>query len=158
MTRDNNLQVNFLELADRWITVELKTGEMQYKFFPSHLPYDSMRELADGLGNLLSRETQVIARWNDEPVEHEFAFTKTGEQIELKVYLVKATSFGKQREEVFAVTSAAYAIIRPFWKALRELETRYSSEEYLQRLRYSFPTNEMSYFTQQFEKLKLTQK
>jgi hypothetical protein len=144
-----------LDLGDSGAEVELSVGENRYSFLPTHVAYDSIRDLVDALGNLLSGYAQVNVRWNDEPAEHEFVFEKSGDQADFKVYFLKNTLLGLEREEVFATRGTVYEIIRPFWKALRDLEGRYTAEEFLRRWREPFPTNEMRHFNQRFEKLKI---
>ncbi len=157
MNRSERFTIKFDDLADGWLTVRLKEGNQEYTFFPSHVPYDSIQELADGLGNLLLGYLQAKTRWNDEPVEHEFVFDKTENQLSFRVRLLNETRLGKQPEEVFATHGTLYQIIRPFWVALRDLETRYSAEEYQRRWQEPFPVNEMRVLTAQFEKLKQAQ-
>lgn len=157
MIRSERFTIRFDDLENGWLTVRLEKGEQKYMFVPSHVPYDSIQELADGLGNLLSGYTEAKVRWNDEPVEHEFFFDKTETALFFKVVLLHETRFGKQPEEVFAMQGTLYQIIRPFWVALRDLETRYSTEEYQQRWRELFPVNEMRLLTAQYEKLKQAQ-
>lgn len=157
MNRSERFNIRFDDLENGWLTVRLKNGDQEYTFIPSHVPYDSIRELADGLGNLLLGYTQTKARWNDEPVEHEFVFDKTGNQLSFQVMLLNERRLGKQPEEVFAIQGTLYEIIRPFWAALRDLETRYPAEEYQRRWREPFPVKEMRVLTAQFEKLKQAQ-
>jgi hypothetical protein len=157
VNRNERFKIRFDDLENGWLTVRLKNGDQEYTFIPSHVPSDSIRELADGLGNLLLGYTQTKARWNDEPVEHEFVFDKRGSQLSFRVMLLKETRLGKQSEEVIATQGTLYDIIRTFWVALRDLETRYPAEEYQQRWREPFPFNEMRLLTAQFEKLKQAQ-
>ena len=157
VNRSERFTIKLDDLADGWLTVRLKEGNQEYTFFPSHVPYDSIRELADGLGNLLSGYTQAKTRWNDEPAEHEFLFDKADNELSFRVMLLNETRLGKQPEEVFATQGTLYGIIRPFWVTLRDLETRYPAEEYQHRWREPFPVNEMRLLTTQFEKLKQAQ-
>ncbi|MFN7944013.1 MAG: hypothetical protein U0Z53_01455 [Blastocatellia bacterium] len=155
--KSERFTIRFDDLENGWLTVRIKQGNAEYTFFPSHVPYDSIRELTDGLGNLLLGDTQATVHWNDEPIEHEFVFDKTGNELSFRVLLLNETRLGKQPEEVFGLQGTLYEIIRPFWVALRDLETRYPAEEYQRRWREPFPVNEMRVLTAHFEKLKRAQ-
>jgi len=155
--RVTKLKFSFDDPDAGWIAIELSVGERRCSFPVEHVPYDLIQQLADGLGNLLSGSPKISARANDGPIEYEFIFEKTGDQIDLRVYVLNETPFGKDREELFGATDSVYAIIRPFWKALRDLETKYLPDEYLRRWREAFPEREMRYFTEQFEKVKKLQ-
>lgn len=157
MKRNERFKIQFDGPEHGWMTVQLKHRNQQYTFAPSHVPYDSIQELTDGLGNLLSGYTQVKTRWNDEPIEHEFVFVTTGHQLSFQVLQLNETRAGKQPEKVFATEGTIYEIIRPFWVALRDLETRYPAEEYQRRWREPFPAHEMRHFTEQLKKLKQEQ-
>lgn len=132
----------------------MEAGDKEYTFCPSHIPYDSIRELTDGLGNLFSGRSPVKVRWNDEPVVHEFIFDKTENELDFRVLLINETLFGKDREEVFSISGNLYEVIRPFWVALRDLESRYSLDEYQHRWRSPFPVREMQHFIKTFRDLK----
>jgi hypothetical protein len=156
MNQSNRFKIHFGELAAGWLLVTLENHEQEYCFNPSHVPYDSIQELVDGLGNLLSGNTDAKVRWNDEPVEHEFRFTKKSDEFEFLVIRFNGTQ-RDQPEKVFTTQGTAYSIMRTFWMALRDLETRYSLDEYRERWREPFPVREMSFFTNQFQKLKAAQ-
>ncbi len=156
MSQSNYFKIYFGELAAGWLTVTLESHEQEYTFNPSHVPYDSIQELADGLGNLLSTNTHAKVRWNDEPVEHEFCFTNKDNQVEFSVIRYNGNR-RSQPERVFTAQGTTYSIIRAFWMALRDLETRYSLDEYRERWREPFPVTEMTFLNNQFQKLKAAQ-
>jgi hypothetical protein len=140
------------------LDVELSAGDRTYKFFPSYTPYDSIGELARALLVVLNGD-KAIARWNDEPDEHEFIFEPQENQIMFQVNFIPdpvVTRRGLKREpeQVFIFTSSAYEVIRPFWKALRDLQSRQSREEFKERWRGEFPERDVMELTERLKKRK----
>jgi hypothetical protein len=130
MDETQRLKINLGRPEDGWLSAELNLGDQVYKFNPSYVPYDSINELVNALLKILDGYDKAIVRWNDEPVEHELVFETKDGQMDLRVYLINETVIGKQPEEVFNFSGSAYEVIWPFWKALRDMESRQSREEY----------------------------
>lgn len=137
-----------------WLRVELSLDDQVYKFHPSYVPYDSITELVSALLKILTGYDKAIVRWNDEPVEREFVFDVAGERIDFRVYLINETAIEKQREEVFSFSGSVYEVIRPFWKALRDMESMQSLEEYEKQWHRPFPEREIMELTKRVKKMK----
>jgi hypothetical protein len=127
MVNSHKLTVEFDGPQAGWLTVKLDAEDQGYEFWPSHVPYDSISELVNALLNILDNRKNAVVHWNDEPVEH--------------------LLHGAIPEEVFCFNGTLYEVIRPFWKALRDMETRQSYAEYEKQWREPFPEHEMDDLT-----------
>lgn len=137
-----------------WLKVELSSGDQNYSFFPSHVPYDSISELVDALLKILDGNDKAVVRWNDEPVEHEFVFEPKGDQVDFRVYLINETIVGNAREQVFTFSESSPEMVWRFWKALRDMESKQSHEEYEKQWREPFPAWEMAELTRRVKELR----
>ena len=122
-----------------WLTVTLERGEQSYSFHPSHVPYESVALLAQALLAVLDGRDAVVP-WNDEPIEHEFRFAVAAEQVELCVVTLRPLPHGETaRDPVFTVSGAAHEVARPLWRALRQVQSHLSPDDYLRAWREPFP-------------------
>jgi hypothetical protein len=139
-----------------WTMVTLSAGERYYRFVPSHVPYDSVRELVEALLKILDGYLEAIVRWNDEPVEHQFVFISEGERVNLKVYeILDSVVSGRVLDEKFAHGGSRYDVLRAFWKGLREMQSKQSLEEYERQWCERFPEREMVELTRRIKEPKL---
>jgi hypothetical protein len=154
MSDAGRLTVDFGEPEDGWLTVTINQNDKELRFFPSHVPYDSVTELAQALLKIFDGYEEAIARWNDEPVGYEFRFNRDGGRAKFIVYALTTSVAGSVREEVFASHGSDYEVLRPFWKALRDLESRQGLEEYRKQWREPFPKREVEELTERVKALK----
>ncbi|HEU4386235.1 MAG TPA: hypothetical protein VFV34_00460 [Blastocatellia bacterium] len=154
MTKSERLKIELDQPESGWLRVELAFGDQKYSFFPSHVPYDSVTELANALLKILDGYDKALVHWNDEPVEHEFVFEPEGNQIDFRAYIINERTFGKEREQVFRFSGNTNDVVWPFWKALRDLESRQSKEEYEKQWREPFPEREMLELTNRVKELR----
>lgn len=154
MSKLQRLRIDLDRPVSGWLKVELGSGDQNYIFYPSHVPYDSIRELVDALLKILDGDDKAIVRWNDEPVEHEFVFEPKGDQVDFRVYLINLAVIAKERVQVFLFNDAIQNVVGQFWKALRAMESRQSYEEYEKQWREPFPVREMTELTKRVKELK----
>jgi hypothetical protein len=127
-----------------WLTVTLEDPHKTYTFWPSHVPYDSVRLLASALLSVLERRDAVVP-WNDEPTEHEFLFSVSQDRVDLTVVVLRRLQHGEVvREPVFNVSGTARDVVWPLWRALREVESKVTPDEYLRQWREPFPQAEVA--------------
>ena len=153
MSKSHRLELVLDRPESGWLRVELSFGEQKYSFCPSYTPYDSISELVYALLKILQGYDETVVRWNDEPVEHEFVFELRGEQVGFRVYLINETVIGKVREQVFMFSGTKYEVIWPIWKAIRDMQSRQSLEEYEREWR-PFPKREMNELTKRVKEMK----
>lgn len=153
---DQKLKVEVAAPKHGWTIITLSTSDNFYRFFPSHVPYDSINELTNALLKILDGFPEAIVHWNDEPVEHEFMLMSESELINFKVYeIINSVITGKIRAERFSFCGTLYDVIRPFWKALRDMQSKQSPEEYEKQWREPFPLREMIELTRRVKEIKL---
>ncbi|BAY76926.1 hypothetical protein NIES25_33840 [Nostoc linckia NIES-25] len=146
-----NFCVRFGDVNHGWLTVKLITQEQELSFAASYTPYDSLSELVDGLSLFLQTGASKLVRWNTEPIEYEFIFSKCDEQAQLQV-LEYASSQQNQgtAKAVFKFSGSRESLTLAFWRALRDLETRVGFEQEWHR---SFPKHGMQLLGQQIHNL-----
>lgn len=69
-----------------WLWVSLAWDDFATEFPASHVPCDSVGQLAQAMLTLLTYDGPVTVVWNTEPVEWEFRFRRSGPQAELCVW------------------------------------------------------------------------
>jgi len=116
--------------------------------FPSAIPRDSIADLVSALLVVAQSGAPSLVRWNEEPDESELCFERTQDQVAWTLYQLRPTSAGGvERNAEVCIEGSVEAIIRPFWKALRDLQTRYAPEEYVTRWHHPFPARDMEQLT-----------
>lgn len=124
----------------------LKAGGRSFVTGVSHQPYDSLRELIEALCALLEGRGPVVVRWNREPEEFDFVFRPEGEAVALEV-----VRFADHRRaagaQVFAARVTRDALCRAFWRELRELRRRGSTDEFESNWRRAFPDEDLRRLT-----------
>jgi hypothetical protein len=148
------LKVEFAAPKHGWTVVNLSVGDDVYQFSPSHVPYDSFGELLKALLNIIDGVAEAHVRWNDEPVEHKFIFISDGEKVDFKVYeIIKSVIAGKVDEERFSFAGSLHEVLHPFWKGLRDMQSRQSVEELKRDWQWSFPKSEITELTEKLKRL-----
>ena len=154
MSENSKLKVEIEAPEHGWTHIKLSAEDRLYEFFPSDVPIDSISELAKAMLKILSGSNESKVYWNDEPVEHNFLFTIKNEQCNFKVSEVFESIVGKNLEERFSFDGMKYEVLRPFWKALCDMKSKQSLEEYEKHRGNSFPTSEIFEIKQKLKDLK----
>lgn len=145
-----NFRVSFGDVKHGWMPVNLITNNQQFSFIASYTPYDSIAELVEALSSFIQRGYPKIVRWNTEPTEYEFIFSESNNQGMLKVLeYTNRQKFQNLEQIVFTFCSSRVLLVIPFWRALRDVETRYNFEKNWQR---AFPKREMQLLKEQIHK------
>jgi hypothetical protein len=102
MSNKDKFKIVFDEPSAGWIGVKLTEGERECAFPIEHVPNDTIKQLADGLGNLLSVSTQTTALANDGPIEYELVFKRMENLIDFRCFVLNETPLitGKQRSRI----------------------------------------------------------
>ena len=137
----SRLRVRFGEAQHGWLPVDIHTTEQKLAFAASHVPYDSLSELTVALLQAYLTETSYHARWMLEPTEYVFTFHRQHTQMQFAIFEHARPPLGKaQVTPLFAITDRPEVIVRPFWRALRSLETRSHFQE---QWPWAFPHRDM---------------
>src|SRR5215813_7806404 len=101
MTVERKLKVSFDEPEHGWIAITMSVDDEQFMLVPSHVPYDSIAELAAPLNNILEGYSEVVERWNEGLAEYEFVFRVCGGSLKRDVYEVTSVQGGIRRNSVW---------------------------------------------------------
>ena len=110
----------------------------------SHEPYDSLPALIQALSAALSGEGEVNVRWNSEPEEYDFNFAADDDSLLLTI--VRYPDHRRLHETssiVFRFRGSKLDVCFPFWKELRDLQTRTVQDEFHRQWRREFPEREL---------------
>ena len=146
--------IEIKSLGSGWLSVTLLYGEHKYEFHPSYTPYDSIYELTASLYRVISSFGDATAKWNDEPVEHEFNFSKLNNIFSLEVLKIEEGKFELNKTKVFQIKGTLNEVIKPIWRSLRKLETKQSYEEYQEAMRRLFPREELRKLTEKIKSIR----
>jgi hypothetical protein len=147
------LRVSMESPQSGWMSLSLKAGEQSFLMAASFAPYDSLRDLIEALSALLTDSRDASVRWNCEPEEFDFRMTARGSDdlIELKVLRYaghrRRQSQDEDRQVVFSFRGSKIDICLPFWRALRDLRRRISTDEFESNWRREFPHGELRQLT-----------
>ena len=151
MAAERKLKVSFDEPEHGWIAITISADDERFMLIPSHVPYDSITELAAALNKILEGYSEAVVRWNEGPAEYEFVFRVSEGALNLDVYEVDRIQGGIRRNSVFSLSEPRDRLLISFWRALRELQGRYDPSEYERRWKEPFPTREMEVLTQRIK-------
>src|SRR5215813_9867851 len=154
MAAERKLKVSFDEPEHGWIAITMIADDERFMLVPSHVPYDSIAELARALNKILEGYSEAVVRWNEEPAEYEFVFRGNERALNIDVYEVTTGPGGIRRSSIFGFIGPRDQLLIAFWRALRELQGRYDPSEYERRWKEPFPTREMEVLTQRMKALK----
>jgi len=136
---DDALRVRFEGPSNGWLGVTVTSGEREWRNAVSYTPNDFLRELITALLSCADYEDATFtAHANTEPEVFLFTFRRRETVIEFTI---------RENEAVFAVTGTFDAIVMPFWRALRRLQTSFAEDQW----RQPFPEREMAALTERVD-------
>lgn len=137
---DLRLLVDFDDPKHGWIGIKVSAGEQQFNASVSYTPNDFPLQLASAVTLALQGQVGVAAA-HTEPLCYDFAFTPKSDTGAIALEIVEYRSFRRKNgKSVLSFEAQATQIARPFYKALRDIETRLPVGEYRQAMRTDFPT------------------
>lgn len=117
-----------------WIGLRLSSGDQAFSISASHVPFDSIAELASAVLGFLESGRNGVARFNGEPEEYEILFEPGSAPGALRVTVLRGR--GGRGEEVWCHEAAATQLGRTIWRALRRVESRFTQDHW----QHSFPS------------------
>ena len=144
----NKLKVAFDDPEHGWVGLTISCGSDTVTINISYTPNDSSLDLANALYNLFlySGEAKVI--YHAGSTEYELRFAKEGGVVRFETYEYPDRLRDAGRGERFFEAAGSYGdICIPFWRALRNLQGRFSEEELYARWHRSFPWKEIDGLT-----------
>ncbi|HEX8564628.1 MAG TPA: hypothetical protein VF648_03095 [Pyrinomonadaceae bacterium] len=142
------LKVAFDNPDSGWVGLSLNYGIKTISIIASYTPSDSFLDLTNALHNLLLHNGQATVTWHCEPSEFDMYFSRTTAEISLEISEFfdyhRGEGLGKQ---IFVVSGTYEDVCLPFWRALRDLQGRFSTEELNARWHRPFPSREIDLLT-----------
>jgi hypothetical protein len=144
----NKRKVRFDDPQRGWIEFTISYGETTVKIVAEHSPRDSFLELVNALCNFRFSDGESIVRWQYNPIELDMLFVKQGAKVSLDIVRYPDHRRLEGRGEfMFSINGTYSEVCQPFWRALRDLQTRFSSEEMNSRWCRVFPSGEIDVLT-----------
>ena len=141
------LRVAFDDPTDGWMGLRLSNAFETIEIVASYTPHDSVLDLVNALYNLFLYEGEWKVIWNEEPIESEFCFRREGSLVSLDVLEFPDHSRSSEPTSRFTINGSYEEIAIPFWRALRDLQGRFSGEELNLQWHRSFPWREIDELT-----------
>ena len=135
------------------MSLRLRSGdERQLVLGVSHAPYDSLRDLIEGLSSLLAGVGQSVVRvrWNCEPEEYDFLFLGADGSDSVAFEVIRYPDHRRREDAssvVFTHTGSRREICEAFWKETCGLQTRCDEDAFSRNWRNPFPLEEMRRLT-----------
>jgi hypothetical protein len=145
----DRLKVAFDNLQHGWVALSISYGDKKVMIIASYTPSDSFLDLTNALHGLLQYEGQMTITWHEEPGEFDMRFLQRGKVIRLEIVGYPDHGRGSIDGEIALDISGVYEeMCIPFWRALRDLQGRFTAEELETRWHRPFPSKELSLLTE----------
>ena len=150
----SQLKVRFGEVHHGWVKVTLWNNDVEIsKFEASYIYSASFRSLVNVLLAMLDLRAEEAVVWGLEPDEIEMRFVRDDDECKLEVTALPDNSRPLERGDASFVFVGTYEeTCLPFWRALRNLEGRYSPEELARHWQSYFPHRELALLTERLGK------
>ena len=149
------LRVSMESPQSGWMSLSLRAGEDALLMVAAYAPYDSLRDLIEALSAMLTGSRNMTVRWNCEPEEFDFKLTTRARNVWLNVIRYPDHhSRQEESEEVFSLCGSKLEICLPFWRALRDLGRRVSTDVFESNWKRKFPQRELQQLTRLIRSLK----
>jgi len=150
---NDSLQVSLESPQHGFMSLRLSSSTERFVAVVAHEPYNSLTALIDVLSTALGGDCDASVRWNGEPEEYDFILAVHGDSILLTIVrypdhrrLVETSSI------VFSFRGSKLDVCRPFWKELRDLQSRTTQDEFDRQWRREFPEQQLQRLTKQIER------
>jgi len=142
------LKVSFGEPADGWIQIILQHSGSTIGISASYI-YNSFYPLVEALLRLKDTSGEATVAWQCEPVEYELRFARYDDRVTLQVLLFPdpRRSVFDAPEQKLSIAGSYDEVCLPFWRALRQLQGRFSETEWEVRWQAPFPSRELDLLT-----------
>jgi hypothetical protein len=143
------LKADFGDPENGWVSLALEDETAEVQVLASFTPGDSLLDLVRALHALLQEDGERTVTWYEEPRETDLRLLKCGDEIELSVHRYSGRRRVPGVADVVLRASGSYRqVCRPLWRALRELQGRFTEEELRKRWHRDFPTRELQKLTE----------
>jgi hypothetical protein len=149
------LRVSLESPQHGFMSLRLTSGQESFVTVVSYTPYDSLRDLVDALCGVLDSDYDAIVKWNGEPEEFDFKLVAHDDSAQLDIIRYPDHRRSQQlASTVFSFRGSKLEMCWPFWKELRDLQSRTIQDEFDRQWRREFPEREMQELTKRIRSLK----
>jgi hypothetical protein len=144
----DKLKAAFDDPEHGWVGLTFSRGGESVTVTASYTPSDSFLDLTDALYNLFLYGGEAKVVWHSGPIECELRFAREGDVVRFEAYEYPDRLRDTVRGRLFFEASGTYeGICLPFWRALRNLQGRFSETELISRWHRPFPSKEIDNLT-----------
>ncbi len=145
-----NFEVSFNSPQCGWMSVGFKNGENEFNSTTANAPYNGV--LAELLNTLIilasEKSVEKTVKWNRNPEEFDFVFTKSGETLRLEI-IEYPTAEREMKSTVFTHQGNANEIVEAFYQTFSQLYEDRNTDEFEQNWRQPFPFAEFESLSKQ---------
>ena len=143
----STLRVAFDDPSDGWVGLKLMNAGEEIEIIASYTPHKSFLDLVNALYSVFLYEGEWRVVWNEEPMESEFLFRRNGSVVYLELLRFPDHRRVLQAISSFKLQGSYEEVALPFWRALRNLQGRFSCAELNIRWHRDFPWKEIEELT-----------
>lgn len=136
-------RVEFEPPRHGWIVMRMSAGAAVLQVAASAVPRDTVADLAGAIALILKGGSEATVLWHEEPGAHEFRFRAVAGGARLDVTQLRdasRTGRDERRAEVIVLSAGPLDLCRPFWRALRRLESAVTPAAYESAWGFPFPS------------------
>lgn len=144
----DKLTVAFDDPEHGWVGLTISRGGDGVTILSSYTPSDSFLDLTNALYDLSLYSGEAGVVWHSGSTEYELRFAKGDDVVRLEAFEYPDHKRDAGRGELLFAASGTYeGICLPFWRALRDLQGRFSEAELNARWHRPFPSKEIDDLT-----------
>jgi hypothetical protein len=136
----SRLKVQFDDPQHGWMALTIRSDVGVATLNMSYVGFDTLHEMVDALHALILGDHYRSVRIMEEPTVCELQFHRQDDIMRLELHRLSPRN---HRQTIFGDSGRFVEICLPFWRALRNLQTRFSTEEFGARWHRPFPLSDM---------------
>ena len=149
MTR--KLEVSFNSPQCGWMSIGFDDGKTEFHTTTAHAPHGSalpdLMKILTALADPASAENEYLLKWNRDPEEFDFHFTRNGDALLIEIYQFPTEDRdAAERELVFSYTGTVEDVVRSFAVTFDQLYEDRDTDEFEFNWRQPFPYKEFEEF------------
>ena len=149
----STLKVEFDDPHAGWVGLTIRADTDAITLRISYTPFNTLDEMISAVHGLTTYDDRKSVRLSEEPEVCELRFECNKSTIDLEV--CRRASFQHPRCQTLLKTrGSTLEMCLPFWRALRNLQTRFSDTEFEQRWCRPFPASGMDELTKHLRRLR----
>ena len=136
----SRLKVQFDDPQHGWMALTIQSDVGVATLNMSVVGFDTLDEMVEALHALITGDHYRSVRIMEEPTVCELQFRREDGTMRLELHRLFPRN---HRQTIFGDSGSIAEICLPFWRALRNLQTRFSTEEFGVRWHRPFPLSGM---------------